>query len=284
MSVLGLRGKGGRHSARRAAPLSTLPALLLHTTKLQSRGVLIWGAALGLYSAALTASFTTFSGDAGQMEQLMDAYPQGLKEAFGLTAFGTIEGFMDVQVFNLAPLALAFFTVLAAANAIAGAEERGAIDVLLGNPLPRWQLVVGNFLATAVSLLGILAISTLLTWSVATLMDTGLAFGDAARGFLNLWPICVLFGGLAALCSALFRRKALAVAVPAAVLFAMYLLDTIGNVSKDVGDYQPASAFHYYGSAIQDGMDWTNFGGLAAVACVLVLLAVLAFQRRDIYT
>ncbi len=45
----------------------------------------------------------------------------------------------------LAPLALAFFPILASAGAIAGAEERGTIDVLLGNPIRRWHLVVGSF-------------------------------------------------------------------------------------------------------------------------------------------
>ena len=47
---------------------------------------------------------------------------------------------------------------------------------------------------------------------------------------------------------------------------------------------QPFAVFHYYGSAIERGIDWGEFGGVALVALVLVLLAVLAFRRRDIYT
>src|SRR3712207_6870721 len=53
----------------------------------------------------------------------------------------------------LVPLALAFFPILASAGAIAGAEERGTMDVLLSNPIPRWQLVAGSFAATGLSLL-----------------------------------------------------------------------------------------------------------------------------------
>ena len=117
MSVLGLRKTGGRgrHAARRAAPLTTLPALVLHTVRFQARGVLIWGAALGLYSAALVASFTTFSGSAEQMNQLLEAYPKGMLEAFGITDLADVENYMNSQVFLLAPLALAFFPILAAA-------------------------------------------------------------------------------------------------------------------------------------------------------------------------
>jgi ABC-2 type transport system permease protein len=286
MSVLGLRKTGGRgrHAARRAAPLTTLPALVLHTVRFQARGVLIWGAALGLYSAAIVASYTTFSGSADQMNQLLDAYPKGMLEAFGITDLADVENYMSSQVFLLAPLALAFFPILTAAGAIAGAEERGTIDVLLGNPVPRWQLVVGSFVSMALSLLGILAIMGALTQVTAVLMDVDLPWGNTAAAVLNMWPLCLLFGAVAMLCSAVFHRRALAIAVPAFLLFAMYLLDTLGRVSEDLEDIQPLSAFHYYGSAIEDGIDWTHFAGLTAVALALTALAILAFRRRDIYT
>jgi ABC-2 type transport system permease protein len=52
----------------------------------------------------------------------------------------------------------------------------------------------------------------------------------------------------------------------------------------DFGLFFDYSIFSYYGSAVKDGIDWTNFGGITACALVLVLLAVFAFQRRDIYT
>jgi len=286
MSVLGLRktGERGRHAARRAAPLATLPALVLQTTRLQVRGVFIWGAALGLYSAALVASYTTFSGSAEQMNQLLEAYPKGMLEAFGITDLGDVENYMNSQVFLLAPLALAFFPILAAAGTIAGAEERGTIDVLLGNPIPRWQLVVGGFASISLSLLAILALMGALTWITAVLMDVDLAPGSTAAAVLNMWPLCLLFGAAAMLCSAALHRRALAIAVPAFLLFAMYLLNTLGRVSEDLEDLQPTSAFYYHGSAIEDGIDWTNFWGLTLVALALVLLAVFAFRRRDIYT
>ncbi len=262
----------------------TLFALVLQTVRLQVRSVVIWGLALGLYSAAMLASFTTFSGDAEQMNQLLEAYPKELLDAFGIKDLGDVENYLNSQVFLLAPLALAFFPVLTAAGAIAGAEERGTIDVLLGNPIPRWQLVVGSFAATAISLLLILAITGLLTWGTAALMDVDLSLESTVDAVLNMWPVCLFFGGLAMLCSAIFHRRALAVAIPAFLLFAMYLVDAVGRASDNLEDLRPASVFYYYGSAIEAGIDQANFGGISLAALVLVLLAVLAFGRRDIYT
>ncbi len=167
---------------------------------------------------------------------------------------------------------------------IAGAEERGTIDVLLGNPLPRWQLVAGNFLATVLSLLGISALVGLLIWGTAVLVDVNLSLREITDGVLNLWPITGVFGALALLCSALFHRRAFAISIPAFLLFGMYLIDAIGRTSEDLEDWRPASAFYYYGSAIANGIDWTHFVSMTLIALALALLAALAFRRCDIYT
>jgi ABC-2 type transport system permease protein len=266
-------GAGPRRAHARRT-WGTLFALVLHTVRLQRRSALIWGLALGIYSAAMVATFPTF-GDMEQLDQLMRAYPEDM---------GTPEGFLDSQVFSLAPLALAFFPILACAGAIAGAEERQTLDVLLGNPLPRWQLVVGSFLATALSLLGIAVVVGLCTWGTALLFDVDLSLLTTAAAVLNLWLICLFFGGLALLCSALLHRRALATAIPGVALFAAYLADVLGKVSDDLEDLRPASVFYYYGTAIKDGIDWANIAGVTLAALFCVLLAVLAFSRRDIYT
>ncbi len=158
------------------------------------------------------------------------------------------------------------------------------MDVLLGNPLPRWQLVVGNFLATAVLLLGILAILGLFTWIPAKLMDIDLSLGKVAEAVLNMWPLCVSLGSLAMLCSAVFHRRVLAVAIPGAVLVAMYFVNALGNTVEGLEDARPFTVFYHYGSAIENGVDWPSFIGVTLAALLLLLLAALAFNRRDIYT
>jgi ABC-2 type transport system permease protein len=289
MSLAPLRKKWARpRRVERRRPRVTLFALILHTMRLQLRSVIIWGVALGLLSLVTVAFFPSLEVQGEQLNELIKNYPPEMRELFGMsegTDLTTIEGFLASQVFSfMAPLALSFFPILASAGAIAGAEERGTIDVLLGNPIPRWQLVVGNIVATAISLLGIVAILGLFTWIPAMLLDIDLSPEKTVEAVLNLWPLCIFFGGLAMLCSALFHRRVLAIAIPGAVLVAMYFANALGNVVEDLEDAQPFSAFYYYGSAVEDGIDWGNFGGLTLAALLLVLLAVLAFRRRDIYT
>ena len=266
----------------------TLLYLILYTLRLQMRSVIIWGAALGLLSLVTVGFFPSLQDQGEQLNKLIESYPPKMRDLFGMgegTDLTTIEGFLASQVFSfMAPLALAFFPILASAGAIAGAEERGTIDVLLGNPIPRWQLVVGRFVGTAISLLGIVAILGLFTWVPAILLDIDLSIRKTAEAVLNLWPLCLFLGGLAMLCSALFHRRVFAIAIPGAVLIAMYFVNALGNTVEDLEDAQPFSVFHYYGSAIEHGIDWGDFGGVTLATVVLVLLAVLAFRRRDIYT
>ncbi|HEV8045189.1 MAG TPA: ABC transporter permease subunit [Rubrobacter sp.] len=276
-------------SAKAGRPRGTLYILILHAVRLRIRSVVVWGSALGLLALVSVAFFPSMEDQGQQINELIESYPPEMREAFGIgegTDLTTIEGYMASQVFSfMAPLALAFFPILASSAAIAGAEERGTIDVLLGNPLPRWQLVAGNFAATAISLLGILFILGLFTWVPATFLGVEeLSVKETAEAVLNLWPLCLFFGALAMLCSALFHRRVLATAIPGAVLVAMYFVNALGNTMDELKDAQPFSVFHYYGSAIENGIEWADFTGVTAVAFLFVLLASLAFRRRDIYT
>ena len=79
---------------------------------------------------------------------------------------------------------------------------------------------------------------------------------------------------------ALLPLRTLAVAIPALVPFEMYLVDALGRVFEVLEDPRPASVYHY-GSAIEDGIDWTSFAG---VTLAFATLATPAVRRRDIYT
>ncbi|WP_026818655.1 ABC transporter permease subunit [Arthrobacter castelli] len=274
-------GTGAAPLGRQVPAAAKLVHFIGHQLQLQVRAVIGWSLALGLYTAAMVAIFPSFS----DLENLTAAIPEGMREGLGITDIGTIEGFLSAEAFSIVtPLALAFFPMLSLSAVIAGAEERGTIDVLFSNPLPRWLVVVGSFLAVAISLLAVVVIIGLLMWSTALLVGVDLDFSDAAAAVLNLWPLCMFFGSLALLCSAIFHRRLFGIAIPGVLLLGMYLLDVIGNLSEDLEDARVLSVFHHYGSAIEEGIDGSGFAGITCFAVLFVILAVAAFHRRDIYT
>ncbi len=265
----------------------TFGVLLGHVVRLQARSAAIWGVLLGLSGVMMVSIFPAIA-DGPALEDSADSMPPGFMEAAGvedLVSMGTITGFLQAELFGLiVPLALPFFAILAAANAIAGAEENGTIDVLMGNPLPRWQLVASYFVATAISLVGVLAIFGFFLWGSALFIDAELSLGTTAEGVFGTWPLALFFGGLAMLCSAIFHRRILAIGVSGAVLFVMYFFNVVSGLVEDLEFLKNFSAIHHYGSPITDGIDWSSFAGLTGAALLLAAVAVLAFQKRDIYT
>ena len=266
--------------------MTKLLALIGQDMGQRVRGMLIWGVILGALGALFVAIWPTFSENIGGMEEMVSSMPAAMREmvGFGEGAFSSVEGWIGGEMLGfLVPLALSFFPILVASSALAGAEEEGKMDVLMGNPVSRWQLVLGRFISAAVLLFGIVTIMGLLTWLTAVIVDVDLAFTSMAAASVSLWALCNVFGGLALLLSAVFHRRFLALAIPAALLIVMYFVNALAGSAEFFETIQPLSAFNYYGSAIEDGLDWGNFAALTGATAALVGLAVVVFRRRDIY-
>ena len=249
----------------------------------QRRSVLIWGISMGLLGLMYVALYPSFK---DTLNEALKDFPEAYLKMLGVNAnISGAAAFLNMEMFNLlAPLALPFFTILMGARAVAGTEERKALDLLLSNPVPRWQLIVSRYVAMAAGLTAVLVMLTVLTWVAAPVMGVDLSLRAVAAGAANLWPFCLFFGALALLCSSVLRRGAAASGIAAGVLIAMYVLNAIASAVDSMKDVRRASLFYYYGAAILDGIDWTAFIVIVLLSMGLTALAVLAFNRRDIYT
>jgi ABC-2 type transport system permease protein len=279
-----LREVAARDLSRLPSPASRYWTLLVHTLREQWRSILIWGVSLGLLSVLYVALYPGFKESLGAyLETMPESYLQFLGIEVG--AEMSLKSFLNMEMFAvIAPLALPFFAILIGARTVAGAEDRLQLDMLLGNPIPRWQLIMSRFASMAVGLVVILALLWVFTWLPTPFLDESLPPLDLFWAVLNLVPFSLVFGGLALVLSALLRRSALAIAIPAALLVAMYVVNGLAGSVPSFADARYASLFHYYGSAIMDGIDWLSFLVLLALSLALALLAVPLFRRRDILT
>jgi ABC-2 type transport system permease protein len=157
-----------------------------------------------------------------------------------------------------------FFVLHALAVALAGSEQRATLDVVLSAPIARRQYVVGWLVGLAVTLLGILAVLGIAMQGAAAVFGVDLAVSHTLAGVLNLWPLAVFAGGLAAVLCAVMPGSAGVTGAGAGVLVAMYFVEVLGRISETVGRVDVLSAFHYYGSAIEDGLDPGAFLGVTA--------------------
>jgi beta-exotoxin I transport system permease protein len=257
--------------------LTALIGTQLHDRR---RSLLAWGLPLGLMSAFIVAIFPSVEDALGKA---IRDYPSELKEAFSIGELATVEQYLEAEMLSLiVPLALGYLAVRSIASGLSGAAETGRLDVLLSAPVSRSRLVASGFLATAIELAAVLAVSLLLTMIGSWLAGAGLAFGPALAGFANVWPLALVFAGLGVIVTSLSLRTSVVTGSVAGVLVAMYVIDLVGRLDTSLDWVRYGSVFRYYGTAIEDGIDPVAFCGVVVVAIGLAAFGAVLFERRDL--
>lgn len=268
-----------------AGPVPTAwPASLLAVVRRgvldQRRAVLTWGGSLGALGAFMAAIYPSVR---DTIDKVSASYPAGLKEAFGVDAMNTVEGYVHAEMFSLiVPLAVGFFAIRSATRETVMAEERGYLDTLLSLPLSRRVLVAGAFIATAVIAAGILAVTGIMTFVAGRIAGTGISPGLTAAGAMGLWPLTVFFAGVAVLAGGVLRRSNAVTGAATGTLVAMYILDLAGRLADALAPLRWISAFRYYGAPLRDGIDVSWFAVLTVAGILLAAAGALLFERRDL--
>jgi ABC-2 type transport system permease protein len=271
----------------RQAPVLRPPSTVRSARALVRRGLrdhrrtpLTWGGSLGAMSALIAAIWPSIE---GSVDELVASYPERLKDAFNIRALTSVEAYIDAEMLSLiVPLAIGILAVRVVARATAGAEELGYLDTLLATPLPRRTLVLSAFATAGIVVAVVLAVIAAATWIAGVLAGADPSAAALARGFANVWPLAMLFAGVAALAAGFLRGSGVVTGLAAGALVAAYVIDLAGKLAPALEPARALSPFKYYGSAIQDGIDPLAFAALALVGALLAVAGALALERRDL--
>lgn len=259
----------------------TAARVALQSLRDQRRGVVIWGSSLGLMSALMVAIYPSLE---TSLQKAVESYPDAIKETFKVEEIDSAAAYLDVEMFSLiVPLAAGAFAARGVAHAVAAAEERTHLDVLLAAPLARIELLVGVLVATALSLAGVLGLTAALALAGSAVSGAGLTLGEAAGGAVSVWPLGLFCSGLAALATGVMHRSAPVTAVAVGTLVFMYVIDLVGKIADGLDWVRWASVFRGYGSALRDGLDPVAFAVVALIGLLLAVSGTQLFERRDIY-
>jgi ABC-2 type transport system permease protein len=258
--------------------------LFLKTLRDHRASILGYGLGMALFGLMILFVFPTVEGMEG-IGDTFDSFPPAFKSLFGMEGgnFLTLEGFLAIELFSLGPLVVAVYAVNAAANMIAGEEERGTLDLLLANPMPRWRLVLEKYGAVAAGLL-----------AVCLLTAAGLVIGVLAVGqeisyvglvatSLSLLPLTLFFGTLTLLATAFLRRRA-AVGVGLGLTVALFLWNGLAPLKASLAPYRKISPFYLYEPSVTLGgrIPWGDMGILLGLSAVLLGVSLWAFRRKDL--
>ncbi len=274
------RAAPARIAVTAPSPAAVLFALVGRGLRDNRRAPLVWGGSLGVMSALVVLLYPSIR---VSLAETMDSFPSGVKQAFGITDLGTVEAFLNGEMFSLfLPLAVAYLGIRCVATAIAGAEEHGWLDTLLATPVARRMLVASAFLTAAMLLAATLLLVGVLTAVGGVVAGEPIGIGPLAGALAGVWGLALFFAGCATFASGVAHRAATVLGAGTGLLAAMYLLDVLGKLAPAVSELRWLSAFRYYGLPLTEGLDVAGLVALVAAAALLAAGGAVLHARRDI--
>lgn len=243
---------------------------------------LLAGALAGMYLA-----FYPSIGMAKEMQALLDSLPPALMALFASQGLdlSTPEGFLNMELFSfLGPIFVMIYAATVGAGATAGEEERGTLDLLLANPIPRWRVVAEKAVAMTIGLVILSAAMLLGVVVVSVVMQIDVDAGKVAAALTSNGLLGLSLGGVALLVGALTGRRMMAVGVTMTLAVASFFVNGLAPLVDWLAGLRPWSLFyHYIGyDPLNHGLDALHAGVLLAVAVVGAMAAALAFERHDL--
>lgn len=250
------------------------------------RGAIIgWGLGLSAFVLMYSMVYPTLT-----PEMIAADYGESpLYQAIAQFDMATFEGYFASTVLNFMALLIAIYAVVNGTGTLAGEEESGVLELMVTLPLHRWQIVLSKAIAMAIAAFLILGIATLAGMAAFTAIEsqieTSITALDLVPAVMNAWPITMVFMMLSLFLSALVPQRRTAVALSVLVLVGSFFGSNLLPMVEGLAPLAGVLPFHYYERSIAvftEGIQLGDVLALAGAALVLLLLAVLAFERRNL--
>jgi len=247
-----------------------------------------WLLALGGLAALTAAFWPTVQSDGDSIQNFIEVIPRELLAMFGITdpsALTTPEGFLSARLYSsIGTLVMLVFAIGMGAGTLAGEEQDGTMDLLLGTPTRRTR-VARDKLSAMLALVVFLSTGLwIVVLASSAAFGMALNVGFAATANVGLALLTLFFGTIAFAVGAGTGRAGTAVGVAAGLAVASFILNGFGAAIDWLEPFRWLSPFFWY---LQDSPPLArgfsaSYWLLVAGIIVLAALSIPAFRRRDI--
>jgi beta-exotoxin I transport system permease protein len=263
-----------------------LRGVFLKTVRDARRGFAWWSVGLASYAVLIVGLWPTVR-DNPALADLHESYPEELQAFFSFGGFDltTAAGFLGTELYSLmVPLLLMVAAIGAGARAIAGEEEQGTLELLLSNPISRQRLTLEKVGALGVELAGLAAVLLTALALSTTVADMDVSIGKLAAATVSAFLLGLSYGAIAFALGAATGRRSIAIGLSAAAAVASYFVNGLAPLVEAIDSIRWLSPWYHYaaGDPLRSGLSVGHALVLAGIAAVAVVVAVLAFDRRDV--
>ncbi len=252
----------------------------------QWRPLLVW-TVLSALLAGFYLSLYPSIGAVDEMRQLLESMPPALRAMFAAenVDIATPAGYLNVELFTFVIPLLVFAVTLVSAGATAAEEERGTLELLLANPLPRWRIVLERWVAM-VAAAGFLCLGI---WvglaATASIASIDIALSLVGAALMSAWLLGVATGSMALALGAITGNRMLSIGIALGIAIAAFFVNALAPLADVLEPWRVLSLqYHYIGyDPLAAGLDPVHAGVPAAVSVALLAVAIAAFERRDVH-
>ncbi|GAA3118498.1 ABC transporter permease [Planomonospora alba] len=264
-----------------------MPALLSKTLRDYRRTLIGWAVGIGAFFALYLSIYPNISRNKDIYgPAALAKYPDVLRDLLGgLQDFTSGVGYLHSVVYQMfGPMLFVGCAAVLGNRAIARPEESGTLELTVTLPIDRRRLVAERFAAMALGLLAVAAVTFLLAWGAAVAADMDVPAGRILAAHTGVLLLGLFFGTLALAVGAAAGRRGPATAVVGALAVGGYIVETMGRNVDALSWLRWISPFHYYleGRPLYEGFPVGDYLVLAGATVVLLIAAILLFDRRDV--
>ncbi|MEF8813954.1 MAG: ABC transporter permease subunit [Halovenus sp.] len=248
------------------------------------RGSLYLAVGMSLLAAFAVWAYPSYS-EAMDMDQLREAFPEPMIQAFNIQTLASLEGFLAVELYMLGwIILLGLYLAYSAASIIADDIDRGRMDTLLSMPVSRPRLAIERFAALGVPILAVNVATPAVVLVSATLIGEPLSAVDIVALHLLSIPYLFACAGIGLVASVLFDRASIAQRVALGVTFGIYLVESLlsGTDYAMLGIIAPMRYFDPNEVLIDGTYALVGTAVLLGMIAVLTVVSQVWFVRRDI--
>lgn len=207
-----------------------------------------------------------------------------IEDLTGGLGYTTAAGFFSVEYFIWIPLLFVAVVVAAATGAVAGEERDGTIDAVLSSPISRRRYLLERAAGIALATLAGVLISLPGFFIGYLFGDVGLSVAHTLLANMVMAALIFAFGAVALAFAALLPSRLAAVLGVSAIATVTYIMNLLASLVPRLQDLRNLSPFYWAdaGPILAGHFDWPRFAALLATIAIAMVIAVAAFERREI--
>lgn len=245
--------------------------------------ILAWSLAAFAMNLIITWIFPDFKNP--QLVEVFKSLPQTLQAFAGNMDIGTIEKYLDSQVFfNNGSFIFWILGISLGVNLLVSDEDRGTLETSLSTKISRSRLYTEKFIAMALIFLVVNIASTLGIWLAIAIINEPVNAVRLIQATAMLFIYTVMLGSFSFAVGALSGRKNLAIGIPTLSIVIMFLVYTFSQTIKWMKNWDKGTWNYYYshGQTVIKGIDYTDIAVLVVSIIVFFVIGIIFFKRRDL--